>query len=463
MKINTDKIDNMVENHYNKTSLDGLLTLIEQVESELKAGPQQAERFSFAVDLRTFTPSEAWGDPKSQDRQQINKVFDKVRGGASIKERIGFINEFLDPEAARRKRSPGLIIDLMMIVESLQACLNDFGESPSGFVFEGFMAALTGGKQIAGKIGGTLPIEDFVAFTEFGGNQPASLKLLSPSTTIKGSITNLVDFLFWRGNKDVKYIVAYKGKSGDKVTGLKIFSFDINQENFHLILGADEGVASKIREAYAAVENEKNPENMSALGTLITRGINGYTVRGQFSKYLKTGQLQADPEKEKEKQLARQASREKRFQALGLDENKHMLLESHELKLGLDENFHYCEKKHMLLESEDTLLESKDTQWEVSFPRLKRLRTQLNTEAYGDIDLSPQRISELSNIYIGKLKGSVLNILTQAKSMTENIGTYFRAEQRGQAQQAAQTAIENTDSISDLLEKDLKDKSSEEI
>ena len=47
--------------------------------------------------------------------------------------------------------------------------------------------------------------------------------------------------------------------------------------------------------------------------------------------------------------------------------------------------------------------------------------------------------------------------------MTENIGTYFRAEERGQAQQAAQTAIENTDSISGLLEKDLKDKSSAEI
>ncbi len=44
----------------------------------------------------------------------------------------------------------------MMIIEALQACLNDYSESSAGFVFEGFMAAVTGGKQIAGRVGGTL-------------------------------------------------------------------------------------------------------------------------------------------------------------------------------------------------------------------------------------------------------------------------------------------------------------------
>ena len=150
---------------------------------------QEGGRFSFAIDLPSLTPSEAWGDPDSQDRDQILKIFSVVRGGKDMRAKIQDINKFLDPKAAVRRRSPGVIINMMMVVEALQATLNDFNESAAGFVFEGFMAALTGGKQIAGKVGGTLPIEDFVAFSDYGGDAgtPVSLKLLTLEGITKGS------------------------------------------------------------------------------------------------------------------------------------------------------------------------------------------------------------------------------------------------------------------------------------
>ncbi len=122
------------------------------------------------------------------------------------------------------------LISMMQVIESLQATLNDFNESSAGFVFEGFMAALTQGRQEAGRVGGTLPIEDFI--TSDGRN--VSLKLLSPKTGIHGSFTNLVDYLFIRGGSGVDsidYLVAYKDKEGENVSRLGVWDFEINRDN----------------------------------------------------------------------------------------------------------------------------------------------------------------------------------------------------------------------------------------
>ena len=122
----------------------------------------------------------------------------------------------------------------MMVVEALQATLNDFNESAAGFVFEAFMSALTGGKQITGKIGGTLPIEDFVAFSDYGEDSgvPVSLKLLTLGGPTKGSYTNLVDYLVVRGAPMIKYIVAYKVVESDANVGeLQFWEFEVNREN----------------------------------------------------------------------------------------------------------------------------------------------------------------------------------------------------------------------------------------
>ena len=196
-------------------------------------------RFSYEFNLPKLIPTEAWGNPDSMDRKQIERVFGTIRGGSSMKARIDDLNSFLSPvqfksgKRGTRRRSPAVIINMMMITEALQATLNDYNESAAGFVFEAFMSALTGGEQIVGRVKGTLPIEDFVAFSQFGGSpdRPVSLKLLSPDTTIKGSFTNLVDYLFVRGADSISYLIAFKKVIGGKVEGLQIFDFNITREN----------------------------------------------------------------------------------------------------------------------------------------------------------------------------------------------------------------------------------------
>ena len=135
----------------------------------------------------------------------------------------------------------------MIIVESLKAAINHFSESAAGFVFEAFMAALTGGHQQSGRVGGTLPIEDFVAFSSLGGETvPVSLKLLSPNSYIKGSFTNLVDFLFVRGEQKIKYLIAYKTKEGDEVGQLKIYDYEITRENLLKFISGGSGGTQKL-------------------------------------------------------------------------------------------------------------------------------------------------------------------------------------------------------------------------
>ena len=224
-----------------------LLEMIEQQldSPEVLEEKKEGGRFSMTIPLPSFSPTEAWGDPESVDREHILKVFSVVRGGRDIKSKLQNINNFLDPSAAARKRSPGVIINMMMVVEALQATLNDFNESAAGFVFEAFMSALTGGKQITGKIGGTLPIEDFVAFSDYGGDSgvPVSLKLLTLGGPTKGSYTNLVDYLVVRGAPMIKYIVAYKVVESDANVGeLQFWEFEVNRENFvHFIEGVGGG------------------------------------------------------------------------------------------------------------------------------------------------------------------------------------------------------------------------------
>ena len=160
--------DMFIEVREKKDPLTQLQTLTEMVE-EIVGIPvdalTEAERFSMSIPIPKLNPNEAWGNPDSQSRKDIDRIFASITREPSIQARIAHVNSFVDPAQAERKGSGerfNAILNMMMIIEALQACLNDYSESSAGFVFEGFMAAVTGGKQIAGRVGGTLPIEDFV-------------------------------------------------------------------------------------------------------------------------------------------------------------------------------------------------------------------------------------------------------------------------------------------------------------
>ena len=311
--MNKQEWDNSLLEHFAPKkggfSLDLLMEMVEEVMDSgvtlLSEEKKQGKRFSQKVDIDILSPSEAWGDPSSQSRQHINKVFRSITGGRDISKRIESINSFLDPDKAIRKRAVGGMINMMMVVESLQATLNDYNESAAGFVFEGFMAALTGGHQVAGKVAGTLPIEDFMAFSEYGGaSVPVSLKLLGAGGAVKGSFTNIVDFLLVRGSDKIKYLLAYKLTKSNNVEKLTIHEFDITLTNFIEFIantsGGDTLLATKVGEKISYDQlregfNEFAQSGQDALfkgdGTglaeLVVR-LGGYQPAGLLHNYVAT-------------------------------------------------------------------------------------------------------------------------------------------------------------------------------
>lgn len=298
MKKNWDR---RIENYYGQRETLNLSTLEQLVaevmdnfsEKEILTEAQEGGRFSFSIPIPRLVPTEAWGDPSSQSRKDIERIFASITRQPDVRARIAHVNSFLDPKEALKKAPGGkvnTVLNMLQIIESLQSTLNDYNESSAGFVFEGFMAALTGGRQEAGRVGGTLPIEDFIT----SDNQNVSLKLLSPNTPIHGSFTNLIDYLFIRGatgEPAIKYLIAYKNSDNDAVAELALWDFEINRDNVVDVMilsknGARLGGHSNAEKIKAHIANwQDSPEWKLQMRGLLENAY-GYSQRGMFFKNL---------------------------------------------------------------------------------------------------------------------------------------------------------------------------------
>lgn len=118
----------------------------------------------------------------------------------------------------------------MVITEILSSIVSNFTESAGGFIFEGFLAGLFGGKSvqivspedIEGMDAAGKPITDVVL-----GDRHYSLKLLGQETGVKGSFRNMVNHF-----KTVDHIVYLDARRIGKDQGLEFGEFTITLENF---------------------------------------------------------------------------------------------------------------------------------------------------------------------------------------------------------------------------------------
>jgi hypothetical protein len=323
----------------------------------------------------------------------------------------------------------------MIIIESLKAAMNHFNESSAGFVFEAFMAALTGGHQEAGRVKGTLPIEDFVAFSQYGGkNIPVSLKLLGKSTGVKGSFTNLVDFLFVRGEPAIKYLVAYKTKEESGAVGaLEIWEFDITRENLpEFIAGGSKKTRMllgdvSLDELNAAIKSGDRAQ----IAAIITQAP-GYTKRGMLHKSIadaaRDGDIPPDVPAEEEEPME------------------------------LSESLTFYQREKILMEEERVLAEGRaddPSQWEVSFKMIQNLGGTINLQGHGSLDFTASRFDAIAEIYAKTLEGRVANLLDGVQNLTTNIGEYFSSRQRSTAITHGQEAMSDAEVVKQSLEEDI--------
>ena len=474
---------------------------MEQMNERKKGG-----RFSYKIDIPALVPNEAWGDPKSQSRQDIERIFASITRQPDIKSRILHINSFIDPAEAVNKARGGrfnAVLNMMQIIESLQACLNDYSESSAGFVFEGFMAAVTGGKQIAGRVGGTLPIEDFVT----GDDEPVSLKLLSPDTGIHGSFTNLIDYLFIRGGSGVpqiKYLIARKNTEDDNISELAIWDFIIDRNNFIDIMGESNNEKALLGKMGPTLAGHIRSWNDSPEWKLqmfqILQQVPGYTKgRGMFYKNLdaegnfdEQAALPPDPQKKRDK-----FDKAARVQGIGLNAAEQAesdaatgkgsfeaWLSSHPeitdektikgLKRAYDKAYaaaikekeaepvsesffgEFHEREKRLMAEERLLAESGKeggSQWTITRTEMTNMRKLATVQFYGILNLSADNINKCADIYIEKMEGDVMTLLETTKDFSVNIGKYFSSKRRDHASGYAKEAIDDGNTIVRTLKK----------
>tara|TARA_R110000824_G_scaffold141318_1_gene307837 strand:+ start:272 stop:1894 length:1623 start_codon:yes stop_codon:yes gene_type:complete len=231
-----DAFDKLVEKHFSKNPLN---VLMEMVEKELdgfvpKEVLKEVRDFSNSImDLmpKLEISEEAWGRKDTEEnpneaRRQFQLYMDNVEGD-DIENKLRYLNLFAQ-SVRPEKYEVHEVLSNIMFLDLLSTVVNNFSPSGSGFLFEAFLAGLLRGTQQIEKAGGELQIDDL----RDAEDKPISLKLLVPTTNVKGSIKNLIGFLANPGNDSIEYLCVYKfGK--EKTSSIAFYSFIIDPYNIY--------------------------------------------------------------------------------------------------------------------------------------------------------------------------------------------------------------------------------------
>jgi len=482
----------LIENHFkNKTKLN-FGTILEMISEEMgghplnEAAKAQKKRKSIVDLLPKIQISEDWGDPKTASRQLFEKYMNRIEG-AGLPDKIAFINEFVEGKAGAEKtqRDVGTIISNLTFLELLATIIQQFSPSGAGFLFEAFLAGLLRGKQVTTPVGGQLPIDDIRIGIdpETGmGGKPLSLKLLASTTTVHGSIANLVKFLASSdGDDGVEYVVGIK--YGDKV--LSFYSFTIDRTNILSWIG-NSFIAQSLNNDLTDLRKLRLKENMMTEGDddddEYTAHMKRYqeeykevsaavghkdgkapSVTAQANKLMMSAPEEAV---EKLKQYAKDAGFDERTieqQMFGYDENgeiderktvlqRRALLAdiveklsplhpmgkpySRESSTSKDPLLAQLNKKMIKLAARDPKkwaqilmrgMDPEETQFHIdsNFYQTKRLPPHMRQKRYGHLELDKAKIRQVAENYAQILQETVLPIYEALDSFNTHLLEYF--------------------------------------
>ena len=410
---------------YDQFVLDGG----KQLQEKKKKTPTEKAQ-EFLLVLPKFVPTEAWGDPESMERDQINRLFSVIGGGRSIKEKLKFLQRITVPD--NKISSPRRIISSLIILESLKAVIHSFNASSAGFVFEGWLSALLQGEQI-GDISamGNLPIQDLIAFADSDKATPVSLKLLNQTTNIEGSYTNLVDGLDEFGQ--MVYIVARKAgdEAGPDSIAIEQFTFDQNNFIDALLMSARGGPkeagkklfmlpGKTFEESYAELKDAES----WPLKYQLLQMTSGYSERIRKKR---ERDIAARKAKEEAALASQDPSSDTDIQGAPLDEPT------------LNE---------MIIEEWKMLNENKGggTQWHISPAQLKSqgIKDTVKYDTLGVLPVSEKQIVDVAVMYMDRLNTQLYDLFKATQLLSENITKYFTNDRRSRAIAQGDKAISNT-------------------
>ncbi len=210
----------------NLSKLDNLIVEILREKNLLQEqAPVAKKKEMESLPFPRLSITENWGKPGNKTPELVMSIFGKIEGN-TIQAKIDYLTRFFIDECSVNVCGQiDKALSGILVLDVLSSVLNDYGASSGGFLFESFMALLAQGSVESGNrnivdfnIGGDL--EDL--------SKSASLKLIKPTTQIKGSIALLKQALE-RDPNGVTYIIGMKGED---LASVKIYQVTLTPDNW---------------------------------------------------------------------------------------------------------------------------------------------------------------------------------------------------------------------------------------
>ena len=210
----------------NLSQLDNLIVEILREKNLLQEqAPVAKAKQMESIPFPKLAITENWGKPGNKTPELVMSIFGKIEGN-TIQSKVDYLTRFFIDECdVNICGQIDKALSGILVLDVLSSVLNDYGASSGGFLFESFMALLAQGSVESGNrnivdfnIGGDL--EDL--------SKSASLKLIKPTTEIKGSIALLKQALE-RDPNGVTYIIGMKGED---LSSVKIYQVTLTPDNW---------------------------------------------------------------------------------------------------------------------------------------------------------------------------------------------------------------------------------------
>jgi len=210
-------IDTLVEKFYRKENdNEDLINEVFQYLTEMSMGAKDSAGKEIDIKLPILKFTEDWGKPDNEDRVRIERYMKNI-AGETVVAKLDGLRSILDGSV--KDAGVGVILSTLIMIEilgTLAGAEREFTESAAGFIFEGFLAGLFGGQSVqivdvgdddeqTGK-----PITDVIL-----AGRHYSLKLLGPSTAVKGSWKNMIGHFEKDKPGEIVYLDARRTKDGD--------------------------------------------------------------------------------------------------------------------------------------------------------------------------------------------------------------------------------------------------------
>ena len=389
----------------------------------------------FLASLPKINITEEWGTPSTMARQEIKKFTENIPG-KTVQESFRNLMQIQSPSS--RISSQTRIIASLILLESLRSMIQTMNASAAGFAFEGFLAALMNGHQVAEPADGSLPIEDVMLFT-YEGNRgmktrpgtPVSLKLLKEGGVVKGSFTNMVDALYREEfSSGVSYVVAFKVNQDAEDMHLLISENILTKENFHSIM----------------THSNASSQNRKLFGMDLQR-LN--ILRKMMPKNTPERSMLEAARKQWPKSLA---TPEKYGNIAGISIT-HLLLmctQGYSVTKFKTNTSKLSTSASRLTEA---LKGDGGSQWYIN----ASFYTSENVDIIGELKLSEAAIIQTAQQYSNILQKSISVLFSSVAALSEHINEYFIGKNRNSAMKSGKAAIEDTKSISKALKKEVGD------